>query len=272
MRSSSWKRHPARDRPQPATRVSPARAESSSPLSIPTSSSTPAPSTRCARPSPVTPPSWRSSGRTTPSVATHGAVAAFRNLLHHTIHQRSQGTVTTFWAGIGAVRRPPSPTQEDSMRPVPPRVDRRHRARGTARRPRDDRPRRSASGHAPEGVDARRDDRDRPASPWDSVGPPDGGAEIRSADAERRHARAAEHSSGVAQHLCGRTPAASPRGDRDRGAAQPSTAISIETSRTRKEPRGVALGLPLHTLHQLIGVVAIPCGLASHLLEQREGL
>ncbi|MFN8223324.1 MAG: glycosyltransferase family 2 protein [Gaiellales bacterium] len=37
-------------------------------------------------------------------VATRGEVAAFRNLLHHTIHQRSQGDVATFWAALGAVR------------------------------------------------------------------------------------------------------------------------------------------------------------------------
>ena len=32
-------------------------------------------------------------------------VAAFRNLLHHVVHQRSAGDVASFWAGIGAVRR-----------------------------------------------------------------------------------------------------------------------------------------------------------------------
>jgi GT2 family glycosyltransferase len=38
-------------------------------------------------------------------VATSGTVAAFRNLLHHVVHQRSAGQVHSFWAGIGAVRR-----------------------------------------------------------------------------------------------------------------------------------------------------------------------
>ncbi len=37
-------------------------------------------------------------------VATRGAVAGFRNLLHHTVHQRSAGEAATFWAGLGAVR------------------------------------------------------------------------------------------------------------------------------------------------------------------------
>jgi GT2 family glycosyltransferase len=39
------------------------------------------------------------------TVATEGTVAAFRNLLHHVVHQRSAGDVESFWAGIGAVRR-----------------------------------------------------------------------------------------------------------------------------------------------------------------------
>ncbi len=39
------------------------------------------------------------------TVATRGAVSAFRNLLHHVVHQRSRGEASTFWAGLGAVRR-----------------------------------------------------------------------------------------------------------------------------------------------------------------------
>jgi len=38
-------------------------------------------------------------------VATSGVVAGFRNLLHHHVHQQSGGEATTFWAGLGAVRR-----------------------------------------------------------------------------------------------------------------------------------------------------------------------
>jgi GT2 family glycosyltransferase len=32
-------------------------------------------------------------------------VSGFRNLLHHFVHQRSAGPATTFWAGLGAMRR-----------------------------------------------------------------------------------------------------------------------------------------------------------------------
>ena len=34
-----------------------------------------------------------------------GTVSTFRNLLHHHVHQQAAGRVTTFWAGLGAVRR-----------------------------------------------------------------------------------------------------------------------------------------------------------------------
>jgi len=34
-----------------------------------------------------------------------GVVSSFRNLLHHHVHQRSPGEATTFWTGLGAVRR-----------------------------------------------------------------------------------------------------------------------------------------------------------------------
>ncbi len=37
--------------------------------------------------------------------AAEGLVSAFRNLLHHHVHQTSAGRATTFWGGIGAVRR-----------------------------------------------------------------------------------------------------------------------------------------------------------------------
>lgn len=37
--------------------------------------------------------------------STHGVVSTFRNMLHHYVHQSSGGVATTFWAGLGAVRR-----------------------------------------------------------------------------------------------------------------------------------------------------------------------
>ncbi|HEV2076012.1 MAG TPA: glycosyltransferase family A protein, partial [Thermoleophilaceae bacterium] len=37
--------------------------------------------------------------------AVRGIVSLFRNLLHHHVHQSSAGPATTFWAGLGAIRR-----------------------------------------------------------------------------------------------------------------------------------------------------------------------
>lgn len=34
-----------------------------------------------------------------------GTVSAFRNLLHHHVHQRAAGPAETFWSGLGAIRR-----------------------------------------------------------------------------------------------------------------------------------------------------------------------
>ena len=36
-----------------------------------------------------------------------GVVSSFRNLLHHHVHQQGGGSVSTFWAGLGAIRREP---------------------------------------------------------------------------------------------------------------------------------------------------------------------
>jgi hypothetical protein len=36
-----------------------------------------------------------------------GVVSSFRNLLHHHVHQQGGGSVATFWAGLGAIRREP---------------------------------------------------------------------------------------------------------------------------------------------------------------------
>jgi GT2 family glycosyltransferase len=37
--------------------------------------------------------------------ANDDTISAFRNLLHHHVHQTSPGPATTFWAGLGAIRR-----------------------------------------------------------------------------------------------------------------------------------------------------------------------
>lgn len=39
------------------------------------------------------------------SPEAQGVVSVFRNLLHHHVHQSAAGPATTFWSGIGAIRR-----------------------------------------------------------------------------------------------------------------------------------------------------------------------
>ena len=39
------------------------------------------------------------------SPSAPGVVSGFRNLLHHHVHQNAEGPATTFWTGLGAVRR-----------------------------------------------------------------------------------------------------------------------------------------------------------------------
>jgi GT2 family glycosyltransferase len=39
------------------------------------------------------------------SPSAPGVVSGFRNLLHHHVHQNAPGPATTFWTGLGAVRR-----------------------------------------------------------------------------------------------------------------------------------------------------------------------
>ena len=46
--------------------------------------------------------------------ASRGTVSEFRNLLHHHVHHQSPGPATTFWTGIGAVRRRRSSASEGS--------------------------------------------------------------------------------------------------------------------------------------------------------------
>ncbi len=100
-------------------------------------------------------------------------MAAFRNLLHHVVHQRSAGDVESFWAGIGAVRANALRRRRRIRRgPLPAAVDRGHRARWPAGPAGPDPPRPGDPGHAPQGVVARVDGPHRFRTPRSSVGQP----------------------------------------------------------------------------------------------------
>ena len=106
------------------------------------------------------------------SPADRATVSAFRNLLHHHVHQSGAGPAETFWTGLGAVRRShflavggfdearyPHPSIED--------IDFGHRLAPTGAR---DRPRPRHPGDPPQGVDAALDALDRLRPPRHPVG------------------------------------------------------------------------------------------------------
>lgn len=201
------------------------------------------------------------------TVATHGPVAAFRNLLHHTIHQRSQGPVTTFWAGLGAVRRSafadaggfdseryPHASIEDIE------LGGRLAAKGTI-----------VLDGALQGTHLKEwtlggmvaTDLLRRGIPWVRLM-----AEQRSVPRTLNVGRRERVSTMAA--LVSTYAVARRRPRLAVLAIAGQLALNRDLYRnlaSERGARGVALGVPLHTLHQLIGVVAIPCGLAAHLLE-----
>ena len=102
-----------------------------------------------------------------------GTVSSFRNLLHHHVHQQAAGRATTFWAGLGAVRR-------DAFLDVggfdperyPNGVDRGHRARRPSCARRRDPARSAPARHPPEALDAPQHGPDRLLPTWPSLGCP----------------------------------------------------------------------------------------------------
>jgi hypothetical protein len=195
------------------------------------------------------------------TVATRSTVAAFRNLLHHVVHQRSGGEAATFWAGLGAVRRNafeavggfdearyPRPSIEDVE--LGGRLARVGRVvldpalRGT---------------HLHEWTlrSMVRTDFSRRGVPWVALM-----AERRSVPAslnvgvrERLSALTAVAAVGAA---LARRPALAA------GAVGAGVALNLDLYGAlgrRLGPPGVAAGVPLHVLHQLVGVAAVPAGL-----------
>ncbi|MDH4176063.1 MAG: glycosyltransferase [Thermoleophilia bacterium] len=196
-------------------------------------------------------------------VATRGAVSAFRNLLHHTVHQRSAGPAASFWAGLGAVRasafatvggfdarRYPAPSIEDIE------LGGRLTAHGGIVLDPD-----LQGTHLKEWTlgSMVRTDFSRRGVPWVQL--------MR----ERREIPATlnlgarERASAVAAVVAAGGVAA-----RRPGLVVASLAVGMAlnadlhaTLWRRLGPRGVALGVPLHALHQLVAAAAVPVGLTA---------
>jgi len=198
------------------------------------------------------------------------AVSGFRNLLHHFVHQASAGPATTFWAGLGAVRREAftgaggfdaarysEPSIEDielGMRlaasggqmKLDPTVQGTHLKRWTLAR-------------------MLRTDFHARGVPWVALLARDG-ATPTGLNLGWRHRLSAAASVVLVGSLAARRP-------REAGAAlgalvvlnAPFYALLLR----RRGPSQAVAGIGLHALHHLTGVCAVPAGLLAHVRERR---
>lgn len=211
--------------------------------------------------------------------AAAGLVSQFRNLLHHHVHHSSPGPATTFWAGLGAARRAvlaeadgfdaerfPRASVEDidlgrrlagggRRVELDPEIRGRHLKRWTLRSM-------VATDFARRGVPWVRLELERPGGGRPGRGGRSGGAPLNLGPRHRLSALAS---------LGGAVAAA--RGRRTALAAATLALLALNRSFymllvRRLGPRA-ALGPPLHALHHLTAVAAVPVGALAHLLDRR---
>jgi hypothetical protein len=195
------------------------------------------------------------------AVVTRGTIAAFRNLLHHVVHQRSAGEAVTFWAGLGAVRR--DAFEEvggfDAERYPHASIEDVELGGRLARRGRVLLDPRLLGTHLKEWTlgSMVRTDFTRRGVPWVALM-----AERRSVPASLNVGTRERASTLAALALAGGVLARRPALT---GAALAATAALnadlYGVLARRLGARGVAVGLPLHTLHQLVGAASVPVGL-----------
>jgi hypothetical protein len=199
----------------------------------------------------------------------HGLVSDFRNLLHHSVHKDGAGPATTFWAGLGAIRRTafveldgfderrfPHPSVEDidlGMRLVEsgarilldPTIQGKHLKRWTL-------------------ADMVRTDFLRRGIPWVRLllGSP---TQSTALNLGWRHRTSAVASVALITGCVARRP-----------RVTMVAAVGILTLNQRlyllllrqRGWRGAAAGFPLHVLHHLVSVAAVPVGIVLHLRER----
>jgi cellulose synthase/poly-beta-1,6-N-acetylglucosamine synthase-like glycosyltransferase len=195
--------------------------------------------------------------------ADPGVVSGFRNLLHHHVHHGSPGRATTFWTGLGAVRRdvfasvggfdPAWPLMEDvelgmriteSGRTIllDPSIQGTHLKRWTV-------------------ASMLQTDIVKRGVPW---------VELLLADRERERPLNLEHRHRLSALASVGATVALLRG-RPRGLLLClGTLVALNASfyrllARRRGPRQAAAGVALHALHHLAGVVCVPLGVAAHL-------
>ena len=227
----------------------------------------------CGRRSRAIRASSASSARTTTPSPPTGTVAAFRNLLHHVVHQRSAGHVASFWAGIGAVRRDGLRRRRRIRRRAATRSRRSRtsssvagwRGRAGFSSTRRSRARTSRSGRSRSMV---RTDFGRRGVPWVSllVSRRELPATLNLGARERASVVAAL---AVAWGIVRRRPLAVAAGV---GAEVALNRDLLALLHERLGPRGAIAGVGLHTVHQLTAVAAVPAGLLARPSRRAEPL
>jgi GT2 family glycosyltransferase len=199
-----------------------------------------------------------------------GAVAGFRNLLHHHVHQRGAGPAATFWAGLGALRRDafeavggfdatryPRPSIEDIE------LGARLAARGA----------KLVLDPAVQGthlkawslVEMVRTDFAARGIPWVAL-LLEGGASASALNLGWRHRLSAAASVAGAGALLLRRPAAAA------GALGVLVALNAPfyaLLARRRGPLQATLGVGLHAVHHLSGAASVPAGLLAFALRRR---
>ena len=197
-------------------------------------------------------------------------VSDFRNLLHHHVHQEGAGPATTFWAGLGAIRRdsflrlggfdssafpnPPSKTSISGCALSPRRANRarsaiqgKHLKRWTL-------------------GSMARTDLLRRGVPWVRLLLDQRSASTALNLSWRRRAGAAASLGLVAAAVAGRPRLAAWFLMAQVGLNQPFYSLLL-----RKRGPATALGaIPLQVLHDLTSAVAVPLGVAAHMLDEAE--
>ena len=199
-----------------------------------------------------------------------GVVSDFRNLLHHYVHQTAAGPATTFWAGLGAIRRDafvesggfderifPQPSIEDidlGMRIVDrggrivldPLLQAKHLKRWTLAGMID-------TDFAARGV------------PWVTL-------LLRRGSGSTALNLGWRHRATAAASLALVTALARKRLPLSAGLLVLIITLNQSFYRLLLRRRGAgvaAAGLPLHIVHHLVGVAALPAGARRHLLARR---
>jgi hypothetical protein len=195
-----------------------------------------------------------------------GVVSDFRNLLHHHVHHSSPGPATTFWAGLGAIRRDEflGVGGFDEHRFSYPSVEDIELGMRLAARDK-----RIVLDPAIQGKHLKRwtlgsmvsTDLLRRGSPWVQL-LLDRSADSTTLNLGWRHRASAAASVGCVAALLARKPKLA-------GAAL-AVMFCLNTDfyallYGKRGLRQAAAGVPLHLLHHIVSVVAVPVGVSQHL-------